>query len=57
MAGLSSVQGSSQAWASVANMWTAAFNTGWIPDQTIGATGGFTAAVTPSSSSFQPNCS
>lgn len=31
-------------------MWSQTFNTGWVLDQIIGATGGFTAPLSPSSS-------
>lgn len=52
MSGVPSVQGSSQAWASVGSMWSTSFNGGWIADQRIGSTGGFTVNCSPSSSGY-----
>ncbi len=52
MAGLPTVQASSQGWASIGTAWSSALNSGWIPDQSIGSTGGFTSRCSPSSSGF-----
>lgn len=52
MAGLPSVAGSSQAWAAVGSMWSTSFNGGWIADQSIGSTGGFTVLCSPTSSGY-----
>ena len=52
MPGLPSVAASSQAWASVGAMWSTSLNEGWLPEWTVGSTGGFTVPCSPSSSGY-----